>query len=70
MRKIQMQNNENAEVLSFDIPDELYEKLQEEANEKGITVEELVSNILHEAIQSGELEKVIKQCREELNAKS
>lgn len=65
-----MQNNENAEVLSFDIPDELYEKLQEEANEKGITVEELVSNILHEAIQSGELEKVIKQCREELNAKS
>lgn len=65
-----MQNNENAEVLSFDIPDELYEKLQEEANEKGITVEELVSNILHEAIQSGEFEKVIKQCREELNAKS
>ena len=65
-----MQNNENSEVLSFDIPDELYEKLQEEANEKGITVDDLVSNILHEAIQSGEFEKVLKQCREELNAKS
>ena len=65
-----MQNNENSEVLSFDIPDELYEKLQEEANEKGITVDELVSNILHEAIKSGEFEKVLKQCREELNAKS
>lgn len=65
-----MQNKENTEVLSFDIPDELYEKLQEEADEKGITVDELVSNILHEAIQSGEFEKVLKQCREELNAKS
>ena len=65
-----MQNNENSEVLSFDIPDELYEKLQEEADEKGITVDDLVSNILHEAIQSGEFEKVLKQCREESNAKS
>lgn len=65
-----MQNDENTEVLSFDIPDELYEKLQEEADEKGITVDELVSKILHEAIKSGEFEKVIKQCREELNAES
>lgn len=65
-----MQNNENSEVLSFDIPDELYEKLQEEANEKGITVDDLVNNILHEAIQSGELEKVLRQCREESNAES
>ena len=65
-----MQNNKNTEVLSFDIPDELYEKLQEEANEKGITVDELVSNILHEAIQSGEFEKVLRQCREESNAES
>lgn len=70
MRKIQMQNNENTDVLSFDIPDELYEKLQKEANEKGITVEDLVSHILHEAIQSGEFEKVLKQCREESNAES
>lgn len=65
-----MQNNENEEVLSFDIPDELYEKLQEEADKKGITVDDLVTNILHEAIQSGELEKVLKQCREESNAES
>lgn len=65
-----MQNNENEEVLSFDIPDELYEKLQEEADKKGITVDDLVTDILHEAIQSGELEKVLKQCREESNAKS
>ena len=65
-----MQNNENSEVLSFDIPDELYEKLQEEADKKGITVDDLVSNILHEAIQSGEFEKVLKQCREESNAES
>ena len=65
-----MQNNENKEVLSFDIPDDLYAKLQEEADEKGITVDDLVSNIVHEAIQSGEFEKVLKQCREESNAKS
>lgn len=65
-----MPNNENEEVLSFDIPDELYAKLQKEAEEKGITVDELVSDILHEAIQSGEFEKVVKQCREELNVKS
>lgn len=65
-----MQNNENEEVLSFDIPDELYEKLQEEADKKGITVDDLVTDILHEAIQSGELEKVLKQCREESNAES
>lgn len=65
-----MQNKENTEVLSFDIPDEYYEKLQEEANEKGITVDDLVSNILHEAIKSGEFEKVLRQCREESNAKS
>lgn len=70
MRKIQMQNNENTDVLSFDLPDELYEKLQKEADEKGITVEDLVSHILHEAIKSSEFEKVLKQCREELNAKS
>lgn len=70
MRKIQMQNNENTDVLSFDLPDELYEKLQKEADENGITVEDLVSHILHEAIKSGEFEKVLKQCREELNAKS
>lgn len=65
-----MQNNENTEVLSFDIPDELYEKLQEEADKKGITVDDLVNDILHEAIRSGELEKVLKQCREESNAES
>lgn len=65
-----MPNNENEEVLSFDIPDELYEKLQEEADKKGITVDDLVTDILHEAIQSGELEKVLKQCREESNAES
>lgn len=65
-----MPNNENEEVLSFDIPDELYEKLQKEANEKGITVDDLVSNILNEAIQSGEFEKVLRQCREESNVKS
>lgn len=65
-----MQNNENTEVLSFDIPDDLYEKLQEEADKKGITVDDLVTDILHEAIQSGEFEKVLKQCREESNAKS
>lgn len=65
-----MQNKENEEVLSFDIPDDLYAKLQKEAEEKGITVDELVNDILHEAIQSGEFEKVVKQCREELNAKS
>lgn len=65
-----MQNNENTEVLSFDIPDALYEKLQEEADEKGITVDDLVNNILREAIKSGEFEKVLRQCREESNAKS
>lgn len=65
-----MPNNENEEVLSFDIPDELYEKLQKEANEKGITVDDLVSNILNEAIRSGEFEKVLRQCREESNVKS
>lgn len=65
-----MQNNENTEVLSFDIPDELYEKLQEEADEKGITVDDLVNNILREAIKSGEFEKVLRQCREESNAES
>ena len=65
-----MQNNENTEVLSFDIPDEIYEKLQEEANEKGITVDDLVNNILREAIKSGEFEKVLRQCREESNAES
>ena len=65
-----MPNNENEEVLSFDIPDELYEKLQKEANEKGITVDKLVSNIIREAIKSGEFEKVIRQCREESNAEN
>lgn len=55
-------NNDNlTEEIEIELPDEDYKKLQEIATEKGVSVDRLVNDMLKEAIDSGELERIIKE---------
>jgi len=55
-------NDDNlTEEIEIELPDEDYKKLQEIANEKGISVDRLINDMLKEAVESGELERIIKE---------
>lgn len=55
-------NDDNlTEEIEIELPDEDYKKLQEIATEKGVSVDRLVNDMLKEAIDSGELERIIKE---------
>lgn len=55
-------NDDNlTEEIQIDIPDEDYKKLQEIATEKGVSVDRLINDMLKEAVESGELERIIKE---------
>ena len=55
-------NDDNlTEEIEIELPDEDYKKLQEIATEKGISVDRLVNDMVKEAIDSGELERIIKE---------
>lgn len=56
-----MNDNDLTEEIEIELPDEDYKKLQEIANEKGVSVDRLVNDMLKEAIDSGELERIIKE---------
>lgn len=55
-------NDDNlTEEIEIELPEEDYKKLQEKAAEKGVSVDRLVNDMLKEAIDSGELERIIKE---------
>ena len=55
-------NDDNlTEEIEIELPDEDYKKLQEIATEKGVSVDRLVNDMLKEAVESGELERIIKE---------
>lgn len=55
-------NDDNlTEEIQIDLPDEDYKKLQEIAEEKGVSVDRLINDMLKEAIDSGEFERIIKE---------
>lgn len=55
-------NDDNlTEEIEIELPEEDYKKLQEKAAEKGVSVDRLVNDMLKEAIDSGELERLIKE---------
>lgn len=55
-------NDDNlTEEIEIDLPDEDYKKLQEMAAEKGVSVDRLINDMLKEAIDSGEFERIIKE---------
>lgn len=55
-------NDDNlTEEIELELPDEDYKKLQEIATEKGVSVDRLVNDMLKEAVESGELERIIKE---------
>lgn len=56
-----MNDNDLTEEIEIELPDEDYKKLQEIADEKGVSVDRLVNDMLKEAIDSGELERIIKE---------
>ena len=56
-----MNDNDLTEEIEIELPDEDYKKLQEIANEKGVSVDRLVNDMLKEAVESGELERIIKE---------
>jgi hypothetical protein len=56
-----MNDDDLTEEIQIDIPDEDYKKLQEIADEKGVSVDRLVNDMLKEAVESGELERIIKE---------
>lgn len=56
-----MNDDDLTEEIQIDIPDEDYVKLQKIADEKGVSVDRLVNDMLKEAIESGELERIIKE---------
>jgi hypothetical protein len=56
-----MNDDDLTEEIEIELPDEDYKKLQEIANEKGVSVDRLVNDMLKEAIDSGELERIIKE---------
>lgn len=55
-------NDDNlTEEIEIELPDEDYKKLQEMAAEKGVSVDRLINDTLKEAVESGELERIIKE---------
>lgn len=55
-------NDDNlTEEIEIELPDEDYKKLQEIAAEKGVSVDRLINDTLKEAVESGELERIIKE---------
>lgn len=55
-------NDDNlTEEIEIELPDEDYKKLQEMATEKGVSVDRLINDMLKEAIDSGEFERIIKE---------
>jgi predicted DNA-binding ribbon-helix-helix protein len=55
-------NDDNlTEEIEIELPDEDYKKLQEIATEKGVSVDRLINDMLKEAVESGELERIIKE---------
>lgn len=55
-------NDDNlTEEIEIELPDEDYKKLQEIATEKGVSVDRLINYMLKEAVESGELERIIKE---------
>lgn len=56
-----MNDDDLTEEIEIELPDEDYKKLQEIAAEKGVSVDRLVNDMLKEAIDSGELERIIKE---------
>lgn len=56
-----MNDDDLTEEIEIELPDEDYKKLQEKAAEKGVSVDRLVNDMLKEALNSGELERLIKE---------
>lgn len=56
-----MNDDDLTEEIEIELPDEDYKKLQEMADEKGVSVDRLVNDMLKKAIDSGELERIIKE---------
>ena len=56
-----MNDNDLTEEIEIELPDEDYKKLQEIATEKGVSVDRLINDMLKEAVESGELERIIKE---------
>jgi hypothetical protein len=56
-----MNDDDLTEEIEIELPDEDYKKLQKIADEKGVSVDRLVNDMLKEAIDSGELERIIKE---------
>ena len=57
-------NDDNlTEEIEIELPDEDYKKLQEIADEKGVSVDRLINDMLKEAVESGELERIIKEIK-------
>lgn len=55
-------NDDNlTEEIEIELPDEDYKKLQEIATEKGASVDRLINDMLKEAVESGEFERIIKE---------
>lgn len=55
-------NGDNlTEEIEIELPDEDYKKLQEIADKKGVSVDRLINDMLKEAVESGELERIIKE---------
>ena len=56
-----MNDNNLTEEIEIELPDEDYKKLQKIAEEKGVSVDRLINDMLKEAVESGELERIIKE---------
>lgn len=56
-----MNDDDLTEEIEIELPEEDYKKLQEKAKEKGVSVDRMVNDMLKEALDSGELERLIKE---------
>lgn len=56
-----MNDNDLTEEIEIELPEEDYKKLQEKAEEKGVSVDRMINDMLKEALDSGELERLIKE---------
>ena len=59
-----MNYDDLTEEIEIELPDEDYKKLQEMAAKKGVSVDRMVNDMLKEAIDSGELDRIIKEIQE------
>ena len=59
-----MNDDDLTEEIEIELPEEDYQKLQDQAAMLGVSVDRMINDMLEKAINTGELDRLIKKYKE------